>query len=121
MSETEKQFLHEMRKTLLRIFIPVMVAVVLAAGSFVIAAPFRIKAIEEKTAAIERSHVSNAMMAIYLNEWRESNSLMRESLENHAEFDKEEFARINARMDQLMQEMFRNRTRSNLTKNEDKK
>ena len=111
MSGNEKLFLQEMRKTLLRIFIPITVAMILAAGSFAVAAPFRIKAIEQKIEAIEKSYVTNTMMAIYLNQLRESNSLMRSSLENHEEFDKEEFARINARMDQLIQEMVPHNTR----------
>jgi len=111
MSETEKLFLQEMRKTLMRIFIPVTVAIILAAGSFAVAAPFRIKAIENKTEAIEKSYVSNTMMAIYLNQLREANSLMRESLDNHEAFDKEEFARINDRMDRLIREMVPHNTR----------
>lgn len=111
MSETEKLFLHEMRKTLMRIFIPVTVAIILGAGSFAVAAPGRIKAIEKKTEAIEKSYVTNTMMAIYVNQLREANSLMRASLENHTKFDVEEFARINDRMDALIREMVPHNTR----------
>lgn len=89
----------------MRIFIPIAVAIILASGSFAVAAPFRIKAIEAKTEAIEKSYVSNTMMAIYMNQLREANALMRESLENHTQFDIEEFARINARMDRLIRQM----------------
>ena len=114
MPENEKLFLQEMRKTLMRIFIPIAIAIILSAGSFAIAAPFRIKAMEEKTEAIEKSYVTNTMMTLYLNQMREANALMRESLERHQEFDNEEFTRVNARMDRLIQEMVPHNTRGGI-------
>lgn len=114
MSGNEKLFLQEMRRTLLRIFVPVAVAIILAAGSFAIAAPFRIKAIEEKTDAIEKSYVTNTMMTLYLNQLREANSVMRQSLESDKEFNKEEFTRINKRMDDLIREMVPHNTRGGI-------
>ena len=111
MSENETLFIKEMRKTLMRIFIPIAVAMILGVGSFAVAAPFRIKANEQRTDAIERSYVSNEMMALYMNQMREANMLMRESLESHTDFDIEEFARINARMDRMIREMVPHNTR----------
>ena len=114
MSGNEKLFLQEMRRTLLRIFIPVIVAIILGAGTFAIAAPFRIKAVEKTTKAIEESYVSETMMAIYLNELRRTNALMRQGLESDKEFNKEEFARINKRMDDLIREMVPHNTRGGI-------
>ena len=112
MSDTENLFLQEMRKVLYRAVIPVVAAVILGIGSFAIAAPFRIKAIEEKTNAIKDNYVTNAMMVLYYEEFRRANDAMTKWQETHDDKHLVEFSRIHERMDEMIKEMIPHNTRS---------
>lgn len=107
MSETESKFIRQLKITLISVLAPFIIVGTVNA----IVDHHRIKNNQAHLETIEKSYVTNTMMAIYVNQLREANSLMRDALEGHEEFDKEEFARINARMDRLIREMVPYKTR----------
>lgn len=101
MSESESKFIRQLKITLISVLAPFVIVGTVNA----VVDHQRIKNNQEHIKAMEQSYVTNTMMTLYLNQLRESNSIMRESLQEHKEFDVEEFARINNRMDQLIREM----------------
>ena len=101
MSETESKFIRQLKITLISVLTPFIIVGTINA----ISDHHRIQNNQRHLESIEKSYVTNTMMVVYVNQLREANTLMRVALEGHEEFDKEEFARINARMDRLIREM----------------
>ncbi len=107
MSETESKFIRQLKITLISVLGPFIIV-----GSVnAIVDHHRIQNNQKHLEAIEKSYVTNTMMTLYLNQMRETNKLMRESLDTHTEFDVDEFARINVRMDELIRDMIPHNTR----------
>ena len=106
MSEKETEFLKALRRTLLRIFIPVISIIVIGVGGTLFALPHRVKAMETQVKTINENYVDHKILIRYLEETKSLNLVITNALAEHKQFDIQEFDRINKRIDALIMEAF---------------
>jgi len=115
MSDKESEFLKELdrkvRSALMKIVITVIVAIAVAAVSFLVFLPARVSAMETTVKVINENYVDNKRLALITDAINDQNRILAEAFDNHKQFDRDEFDRINKRIDDLIREMIPYNTR----------
>jgi len=107
MSDTESRFIRQLKITLIAILTPFVVTGIVNA----IFDHVKIKNNQEAIMAIRGNYVSNDLLLLYVNTFREANQAALSWQASHDQKDLIRFNDLESRMDEMMREIYRIKTR----------
>jgi len=117
MSDNERTFIRQLKITLISVLGP-FILLTIASG---INDHFKIKNNQEHIRAMEETVVSREILLLYVNDQRKMVELLRVDMRDHCEETDKDLADVNARLDQIMRDIYEVKKRGidedNLVKN----
>ncbi len=110
MSDKETEFIKQLRRFMITLIL-VLVPFMLTSIGNMVNDHFKIKTNQQAITAIKGNYVSNDLLLLYVNQFREANELMRLDLGNSEVDLNDEIKLIHQQMDELMKEVYKSKTR----------
>jgi len=108
MTEQQEIFIKKLKITLIATLLPFS----LALGASAIADHFQIRNNKQHLELLENNYVTREVMLIYVNELRETNSILKQDLSGNCKDVDRKLEKVNDEMDQLMREVYQIKQRS---------
>ena len=114
MSDKERTFIRQLKITLISVLGP-FILLTIASG---INDHFMIKNNRDHIEVLELTMVPREILLLYVNDQREMVELLRIDLKDHGKETDQDLAKVNAKMDQIMRDVYEVRKRNSLKDNE---